>query len=60
MTTQNVIEEQKSDTIWDNVNVPNEQKIFLYILAWILSFFLLALVTLGAYYIYDYKATNLI
>lgn len=46
--------------IWKNVNVPQETKVFLYILAWILSIFVLAVVTVAVYFIYEYKASNLI
>lgn len=40
--------------------MPQETKVFLYILAWILSIFVLAVVTVAVYFIYEYKASNLI
>lgn len=50
---------EPKEIIWQNVNVPQETKIFLYIGAWILSILVLAFVTVAVYFIYDYKATNL-
>lgn len=51
---------EPKEICWENVNVPHKTKVLLYIVAWGLSILVLGVVTLAVYFIYEYKAQNLL